>query len=75
MWCCIGQCIEFFMIPSVEYLIDANAGRVFFPGLMMTHNVVHLGGHCKKFNEIVTALCRNRTIKISKYHQYIFGQF
>ena len=44
-----SQCIEFVMTPSVEYLIDDNAGRRFFPGLMMTRNVVHLGGHCKKF--------------------------
>ena len=29
----------------------------------MTRNVVHLGGHFKKLNEIVTDLCRNRTIK------------
>ena len=38
----------------------------------MTHNIVHLGGHCKKFNEIVTDLCRNRTIKKSKYHEWFF---
>ena len=42
---------------------------------MMSHNVVHLAWHCKKFNEIVTALCRNRTIKKSKYHQCILAGF
>ena len=67
-----SQWIEIVIIPIVEYLIDANAGRGFFPGLMMTRIVVHLGGHWKKFNEIVAALCRNRTIKRSKYHQCNF---
>ena len=38
----------------------------------MTHIVVHCGGHSKNCNEIVMALCRNRTIKKCKYHEFIF---
>ena len=41
-------------------------------GVMMSCNVVHLPGDCKNFDEIVTALCRNRTIKKSKYHKCTF---
>ena len=60
-----GQCVEFFMIPVCRILNCVNAGRGFFLGLMMTRNAVHLGGYCKKLNEIVMDLCRNRTIKKS----------